>query len=138
MPAGGTFYDQSCFPYLDGYPADFRDLGDAMGKILWAALVHSPWDHAGDPGFWDTLRARAIELRRASDRALMIVVGCNLFEWGTFLRRMDNFLVDLEGGYEALDALLRLAHERAVGAAGTQCAGEVDGLVPVVVYAKGG
>jgi uroporphyrinogen decarboxylase len=25
----------------------------------------------------------------------MIVAGCNLFEWGTFLRRLDNFLVDL-------------------------------------------
>ena len=25
----------------------------------------------------------------------MIVCGCNLFEWGTFLRRMDNFLMDL-------------------------------------------
>jgi len=25
----------------------------------------------------------------------MIVVGCNLFEWGTFLRRIDNFLMDL-------------------------------------------
>ncbi|MFI3270369.1 MAG: uroporphyrinogen decarboxylase family protein [Rikenellaceae bacterium] len=24
----------------------------------------------------------------------MIVCGCNLFEWGTFLRRMDNFLMD--------------------------------------------
>jgi len=25
----------------------------------------------------------------------MIVVGCNLFEWGSFLRRLDNFLMDL-------------------------------------------
>ena len=25
----------------------------------------------------------------------MIVAGCNLFEWGTFLRRIDNFLMDL-------------------------------------------
>jgi uroporphyrinogen decarboxylase len=25
----------------------------------------------------------------------MIVVGCNLFEWGTFVRRIDNFLMDL-------------------------------------------
>ena len=60
MPEGGTFFDQSYFPYLDGYPADFRDLPTEMGRILWAALVHSPWDHAGDPGFWDTLRANAL------------------------------------------------------------------------------
>ena len=75
MPADGTFFDQSYFPYLDGYPADFRGLSTEMGRILWAALVHSPWDHAGDPGFWETLRAKALELRRTSDRALMIVVG---------------------------------------------------------------
>jgi uroporphyrinogen decarboxylase len=40
----------------------------------------------------------------------MIVVGCNLFEWGTFLRRIDNFLVDLlidEAQVEGLlDALM--------------------------------
>jgi uroporphyrinogen decarboxylase len=24
-----------------------------------------------------------------------VVAGCNLFEWGTFLRRIDNFLMDL-------------------------------------------
>ena len=112
MPAGGTFYDQSYFPYLDGYPTDFRDLSTEMGRILWAALVHSPWDHANDPGFWDTLRAKALELRRTSDRALMIVIGCNLFEWGTFLRRMDNFLMDLVAEPEKVEALLDALMER--------------------------
>jgi uroporphyrinogen decarboxylase len=112
MPAGGTFYDQSYFPYLDGYPADFRDLSTEMARVLWAALVHSPWDHAGDPGFWDTLREKALELRRTSDRALMVVVGCNLFEWGTFLRRMDNFLMDLIAEPEQVEALLDALMER--------------------------
>jgi len=106
MPAGGAFYDQTYFPYLDGYPPDFRGLPAEMGRILWAALVHSPWDHAGDPRFWDTLRAKALDLRRASDRALMIVLGCNLFEWGTFLRRMDNFLMDLVAEPRQVEALL--------------------------------
>ena len=112
MPAGGTFYDQTYFPYLDGYPTDFGKLSDEMGKILWAALVHSPWDHAGDPYFWDTLRAKALELRRTSDRALMIVIGCNLFEWGTFLRRMDNFLMDLVAEPGKVEALLDALMER--------------------------
>lgn len=112
MPAGGTFFDQSYFPYLDGYPADFRELPTEMGRILWAALVHSPWDHAGDPGFWATLRAKALELRSHSDRALMLVIGCNLFEWGTFLRRMDNFLMDLAAQPENVEALLDALMER--------------------------
>jgi uroporphyrinogen decarboxylase len=112
MPARGNFFDQTYFPYLEDYPADFRDLSTEMGRVLWAALVHSPWDHAGDPGFWDTLRARALELRRTSDRALMLVIGCNLFEWGTFLRRMDNFLMDLVAEPEKVEALLDVLMER--------------------------
>ena len=112
MPAGGTFFDQIYFPYVDGYPADLGGLPTEMGRILWAALAHSPWDHAGDPGFWDTLRARAIELRRTSGRALMIAAGCNLFEWGTFLRRMDNFLMDLVAEPAKVEALLDALMER--------------------------
>ena len=106
MPATGTFFDQTYFPYLDGYPDDFRDLPLEMSRILWAALVHSPWDHAAEPDFWQKLRERAIALRQSSDRALVIVAGCNLFEWGTFLRRMDNFLMDLALNQADVERLL--------------------------------
>jgi uroporphyrinogen decarboxylase len=106
MPADGTFFDQTCFPYLDGYPDDLRDLPMVMGLVHWAAFAHSPWDSAGKPGFWDDLRSRALALRENSDRALMIVCGCNLFEWGTFLRRMDIFLMDLVTEPQRVEALL--------------------------------
>jgi uroporphyrinogen decarboxylase len=106
MPPGGAFFDQTYFPYLDGYPDSYDDLPEAMSKILWAALVHSPWDHASDPDFWQTLRSRTKELRASTDRALMIVVGCNLFEWGTFLRRLDNFLMDLVLDQSNMERLL--------------------------------
>ena len=95
MPVGATFFDQTYFPYLDGYPTDYSGLDQEMGRILWAHDVHSPWDHAGEADFFDQLRERALKLRATTDRAIMIVCGCNLFEWGTFLRRMDNFLMDL-------------------------------------------
>ena len=95
MPASGNFFDQTYFPYLDGYPDDYSDLPRLMPKVLWAGLVHSPWDHAGEPDFWQQLRQKALALRQNSDRVLIIVAGCNLFEWGTFLRRLDNFLMDL-------------------------------------------
>jgi uroporphyrinogen decarboxylase len=111
-PSGATFYDQRCFPYLEGYPADYSALGGAMGKVLWSALVHSPWNHAADAGFWTDLRSKALALKASTDRALMIVVGCNLFEWGTFLRRIDNFLMDLlcepEEVARLLDALMEV------------------------------
>jgi len=103
---GMNFFDQSFFPWLDDYPADMSGLPEAMGKVHWAALAHSPWDHAGDAGFWDTLRTKTLELREQTDRAIMVVVGCNLFEWGTFLRRMDNFLMDLLAEPEEVERLL--------------------------------
>lgn len=121
MPAGGTFFDQTCFPYLDGYPPDFRDLDQAMGQILWSALVHSPWDHVSDVGFWDTLRQRTLALRQSSDRALMLVFGCNLFEWGTFLRRVDGFLYDLAAEPETVEALLDALMQRHLAALEKVC-----------------
>jgi len=102
-----NFFDQTCFPWLDDYPANLAaDLPDAMAKVHWAALAHSPWNHAADNGFWETLRANTLALRASTDRAIMVVVGCNLFEWGTFLRRMDNFLMDLLAEPEQVEALL--------------------------------
>ncbi len=95
MPVGATFFDQTYFPYVDGYPDHYDNLDAEMGRIMWARDAHSPWDHAGDDGFWETLREKTLSLRQNTDKALLVVCGCNLFEWGTFLRRMDNFLMDL-------------------------------------------
>lgn len=95
MPQGATFFDQFYFPYINGFPENYDTLDEEMGRVLWSRYVHSPWDHTQDPDFWKTLREKTLQLRASTDKALMIVCGCNLFEWGTFLRRMDNFLMDL-------------------------------------------
>jgi uroporphyrinogen decarboxylase len=112
MPVGGTFFDQTCFPYLDGYPADYRDLGAAMGKVVWAALASSPFDHAGENDFWEQLRSRCLHLRATTDRAILVGAGCNLFEWGTFLRRLDNFCCDLLAEPASVESLLDALMER--------------------------
>ncbi len=116
MPGSATFYDQLCFPWLNGYPdsrtAMDEALDEAMDKVLWSHLVHSPWDHAGEDGFWEQLRTRTKRLREESDKALLVVCGCNLFEWGTFLRRMDNFLMDLYTDQENVALLMELLMER--------------------------
>jgi len=105
-PAAGSFFDQTYFPYEDDYPDSYDDLPEAMNMVLWQALVHSPWDHAGDANFWDELRTRALALRESTDKAIMITAGCNLFEWGTFLRKLDNFLMDLLAEPEEVERLL--------------------------------
>ncbi len=97
MPAATFSYDQTVYPFLSGYPEKYEaNLDEAMGRIHWAALAHSPWDHASEPDFWEQLRTHAIELRSMSDRAIVLSAGCNLFEWGTFVRRLDNFIMDLK------------------------------------------
>jgi uroporphyrinogen decarboxylase len=106
MPIGATFFDQTYFPYVDGYPSDYKNLDAEMHRIMWARDAHSPWDHAGEDDFWTQLRKRTIRLRNTTDKALIVVCGCNLFEWGTFLRRMDNFLMDLMCDTENVEKLL--------------------------------
>jgi len=121
MPLGASFFDQTCFPYVDGYPDNFDNLSQVMPLVHWSGLAHSPWDHAGEADFWEQLRARALDLRQNSDRALMIVVGCNLFEWGTFLRRIDNFLCDLMLDPEGVERLLDALMERHLASLGKVC-----------------
>ncbi len=110
MPQGATFFDGTYVPYPEEIPETFDDLDAQMDMILWSAMVHSPWDHANESDYWVQLRQRALALKASTDRALMIVCGCNMFEWGTFLRRIDEFFCDLmvdeEGVIRMMDALM--------------------------------
>lgn len=95
MPPGATFFDQTVFPYKDGYPDDYSDLDTNMKRSVWGAFGFTPWDWIEKPDFWSFLREKTLELKEQTDKAILLGVGCNLFEWGCFLRRMDNFLMDL-------------------------------------------
>ena len=95
MPLHATFFDQTVFPYKDGFPDNYSDLGQKMNQTVWGAFGFTPWDWIGKPNFWSFLREKTLELKEKTDKAILIGVGCNLFEWGTFLRRMDNFLMDM-------------------------------------------
>ena len=110
MPHGATFFDQIVFPYLDGFPDDYSKLDEAMNRSVWGGFGFTPWDWADRPGFWEMMRTKTLELKEQTDKALLLGVGCNLFEWGTFLRRMDNFLTDMfmypDEVHRLLDALM--------------------------------
>lgn len=95
MPNGATFFDQVIFPYMDGYPDNYNNIGRDMTRVSWGGFGFPPYDRINEKDFWKTLRETIKEERSKTDRALLIGVGCNLFEWGTFLRRIDNFLTDL-------------------------------------------
>ena len=110
MPIGAAFFDQLIFPYRDGYPETYKHLGDEMARSIWGGFGFTPYDWIDEPNFWQMLRDKTIDLRLKTDKALLLGVGCNLFEWGTFLRRIDNFLMDLylepDNVHKLLDALM--------------------------------
>jgi uroporphyrinogen decarboxylase len=110
MPKGATFFDQLVFPYSDGYPDDYSNLAKDMTRAVWGGFGFTPWDWAGEKDFWKLLREKTIELKNKTDKALLLGIGCNLFEWGAFMRRLDQFLTDLlvepDKVHAFLDALM--------------------------------
>ncbi len=115
MPNGATFFDQVIFPYVNGYPDNYNNIGRDMSRVSWGGFGFPPYDRINEKDFWKTLRETIKEERSKTDRALLIGVGCNLFEWGTFLRRIDNFLMDLYmdpvNVHKLLDKLLEMHME---------------------------
>jgi len=91
MPEGGMCFDQACFPWEQGYPEIFDDINEAFQSINWIAHSHSKYIQIDN----SELRARAQQLRDTTDKAITMSGGAKLLELGFFLRRMDNFLMDL-------------------------------------------
>jgi uroporphyrinogen decarboxylase len=89
MAAGATFFDQMQYPFENAYPESLQDLKEAMKKISW--VVHS---HASNLNETE-LREKLINLKDTTNKALVMSGGVKLLELGFFIRRMDNFLMDL-------------------------------------------
>jgi uroporphyrinogen decarboxylase len=100
MPAGAAFYDQMYFPYQNGYPENFENLKDSLKKISW--VVHS---HASNLNTAE-LREKLILLKETTGKALVMSGGAKLLELGFFIRRMDNFLMDLMVEQDKLSEML--------------------------------
>lgn len=133
MPNNGMCFDQQCFPYKDEIPENFNDLDKAMNKVIWQKMVHSPWDHSSEKHFWEDLRERCLVLRNSTDRALMITCGCNFFEWGTFLRRMENYLMDIYEDPDWVIALNEQLLQRHLATLEKTCY-YLDGIVDIVRF----
>ena len=98
--ADATFFDQMHFPWEDGYPENPDDLKEALKKISW--VVHSHSSNLNET----ELRNKLMSLKESTGKALVMSGGVKLLELGFFIRRMDNFLMDLMIGDEKLSGLL--------------------------------
>lgn len=105
MASGATFFDQMFFPYEAGYPDNLDNLRNDMKKISW--VVHS---HASNLNTAE-LRERLISLKEEKGKALVMSGGVKLLELGFFIRRMDNFLMDLMINDDKLAQLLDMLVE---------------------------
>ncbi len=102
MASGGACFDQTLFPWENGYPNHMSEIGEAFRSINWTAHSHTKYINIDNA----ELRKRTRRLRESTDKAIVMSGGAKLLELGFFLRRMDNMLMDLLADHENLSRLL--------------------------------
>jgi len=102
MAAGGGCFDQTLFPWENGYPENMNKIAEAFRSISWTAHSHTKYINIDDRD----LRKRTLTLRSSTDKAIVMSGGAKLLELGFFLRRMDNMLMDLLVDQKNLSRLL--------------------------------
>jgi len=95
MPESSYYFDQTLWPLYNVHKDNFDDLQVYMNKVMWSYMTGPLWKNAGDSNFYSMLREKAKKLYEETEYAIMIGFGGNLFEWGQFLYRTDEFLVNL-------------------------------------------
>jgi uroporphyrinogen decarboxylase len=108
MPAGAFYLSQRHFPLAawDGDPVLLDRLPELMTKVTWSALPTAPFHKPLTPDHLADIRARSRELYQSTDHAIMAGFGANLLEWGEYLCRFDQFLIDLIENRAKAEALL--------------------------------
>lgn len=94
-PKSSLYVDQSYWVYKDlpKIPDTFNDKD--LVKQLWA-ISSPPWYlNIFNDNDYKLFINNIKKLHDETDYAIMLAVGCNLFETGNFLRGMENFLCDI-------------------------------------------
>ncbi len=118
MPQGAYYLSQTRFPLQDWDGADLTvldKLPELMEKVTWSALPCAPYHKPLTPEHLADIRRRAKHLYETTDYAVMIAFGANLLEWGQYLCRMDQFLIDLVENRRKAEALLDKLVEMHIG-----------------------
>ncbi len=109
MPRGAPYLHQEHFPLQDWDgrdPAPLNDLPRLMAKVTWAAFPTAPFHRPLTPEHLAEIRRQARHLYETSDYAIMAGFGGNLLEWGQFLCRFDQFLLDILADRPKVERLL--------------------------------
>lgn len=127
MAAGASSFDQMYFPYENGYPENFNNIKKALKKISWLAYSHASNLNATE------LRKNLLKLRKSTAKALVMSGGVKLLELGFFIRRMDNFLMDLMTDQEKISEMLDILVEMHLAGLEKKC-NTVGDIVDVIRF----
>src|SRR5687768_16124919 len=96
MIKGASYFSQERYP-LDcaDWPALLPNFAEQMVRVCWGGLAEPIYQGGLTDDNLPRIAAHVRHLRQTTDKATMIAYGANLFEWASYLRRMDNFLSDL-------------------------------------------
>ncbi len=106
MPADVEYINQCYWPLMEWTDESLGHLPEAMNKVTWGALPTAPWHQPLTDESLAEITRRAKNLYETTDYAIMVAFGGNLLEWGQFLRRFDNFLLDIAENPKRVEALL--------------------------------
>lgn len=107
MIQGATYFSQTQHP-LDrpDWIQLLDDLPAQMHKVMWSSLPEPLYEDGLSDANLRRIADHVKSLAQRHSRAVMIAFGANLFEWASYLRRMDNFLMDLAAEPAQAEALL--------------------------------
>ena len=106
MPPGCVYLTQICWPMLDGLTIPDGGLEAVMPLVMWAGIPTPMFADGLSDANLERIARHCRGLYEDTGRAQMIGFGGNLFEWLTFLRRIDNALVDLVADPAGVESLL--------------------------------
>ena len=109
MPKDAYYLSQTHFPLKDWDGSDLSVLDrlpDLMENVTWSALPTAPYHKPLSPEHLVDIRDQAKHLYESTDYAVMVAFGGNLLEWGQYLCRFDQFLMDIIDNPKKVSALL--------------------------------
>ncbi|MHC1693186.1 MAG: uroporphyrinogen decarboxylase family protein [Sphaerochaetaceae bacterium] len=112
MSPGLVYFTQTNYPYMGMESVNYTDLRQKMDETIWGHVADPAWRFGGQADFPKMLRANLQKLQTETDYATMFAIGGNFFEYGQYLYRTDEFLMNMlieqENVEKLLDALLEI------------------------------
>ncbi len=107
-----VYFTQTNYPLMGLENADVTDLKRYMGETIWGHVADPAWRHGSRDNFPQMLRDNLLKFQGENDYATMFAIGGNFFEYGQYLYRTDEFLINMlieqDNVEKLLDKLLEI------------------------------